>query len=101
MKKIMSFAAALSVAATASFANANYPVEVTRDGVLYNCEANTIVVDGVTSRKCITAGGSSEAGGGLFAAGLGTAGAIGLGVLGLIVVGVAIDDDDDTTNGTN
>lgn len=100
MKKVLSLAAALSVVASASFAGAQYPVEMTRDGVIYNCEASTIMVDGVKSRKCVTAGGSSEAGGGLFAAGLG-AGGIALGVLGVIVLGVALDDDDEPTNGTN
>ena len=101
MKKILSVAAALSVAATATFANPDFPVEVTKDGVLYNCASDLIVVDGVQSRKCVTAGGSSEAGGGFFTAGLGGLGAVGLGILGVIVVGVALDDDDDTTNGTN
>ncbi|NNK15874.1 MAG: hypothetical protein HKP51_03095 [Sulfitobacter sp.] len=101
MKKALTIAAALSVAASATFANPNYPVEVTKDGVLYNCASDLVVIDGVQSRKCVTAGGSSEAGGGLFALGLGGFGAVGLGILGIVFVGVALDDDDDTTNGTN
>ncbi len=103
MKKVLSIAAALSVAATASFANANFPVEVSKDGVLYNCSADVTVVDGATTRQCITAGGSSEAGGGLFAlAGLGGAAGLALGVLGVVVIATAIDNnDDDSTVGTN
>ncbi len=103
MKKIITAAAALSFVASATFAGTDYPVEMTKDGVLYNCAADSVMVDGVEARNCITVGGASESGGGLFALG-GLAGGAGLAAIAALVVGVAViaaDDDDNTTVGTN
>ncbi len=100
MKKILTAAAALSVAASSAFANSDYPVELTKDGILYNCAADVNTIDGVKTRSCIEVGGASEAGGGLFATGLGGVGLVaGLGAV--IFVGiVATNDDNDTTVST-
>lgn len=102
MKKVLTAAAALSVAATAAFANADFPVEVSKDGVLYNCSADVTMVDGAATRQCITAGGSNEAGGGLFAtAGLGGIGGLGLIAAVVVIAAVAVDGgDDEPTTGT-
>ncbi|MEP5731824.1 MAG: hypothetical protein ABJL67_20890 [Sulfitobacter sp.] len=107
MKKVLSVAAALSVAATASFANANYPVTVVQNGVSYQCAPDIITRDGVQVRKCLNpsasaASASGAAEGGLFTAGLSTPALVGLGILFVAIVGAALDDDDDnSTNGTN
>ena len=103
MKKFLAATALLSVTTTAAFANPNYPVEVVKDGVIYNCAADLTVVDGVQTRSCVTVGGASESGGGLFAlAGLGgIGGSLGL-VAAVVTVGViAVDDDDNTVVNTN
>ncbi|KIN65106.1 hypothetical protein Z946_4006 [Sulfitobacter noctilucicola] len=106
MKKLFTAAAVLSVTATTAFANPNFPVELSKDGVLYNCAADTIVVDGQTARSCVTVGGANDAGGGLFALGAGLSGAAIAGIIAAVVVvgGIVVDnnnDDDDSTTGTN
>lgn len=98
MKKILSIAAALSVAATAAFANADYSLRIVSNGVTYQCLPQTEIVRGQEAYRCIRPG---AGGGDLFSGGIGTAGGIGLGLLGIIVLATALEDDDDTTNGTN
>ncbi|KIN65105.1 hypothetical protein Z946_4005 [Sulfitobacter noctilucicola] len=101
MKKILAVAATLSLTATATLANQNYPIEVIKDGTIYNCGAVLTVTDGVKTRNCIEVGGVNEAGGGLFATGLGGIGLVG-GIAALMLVGiVATNDDNDTTISTD
>ncbi len=101
MKKFFATAAALSLTASASFANPNYPVEIVKDGIIYNCEASVQIVDGANTRNCINVGGTSEAGGGLFAGGLAGTGVVaGLAAI-IFVTIVATNDDDDTSISTN
>lgn len=102
MKKFLAATALLTVTSTAAFAS-DYPVEIVKDGVVYNCAADVTMVDGQATRNCITAGGSNTSGGGLFAlAGLGGIGAS-LGLIAAIVTvaTVAATDDDEPTTGTN
>lgn len=100
MKRILAATAIMSVTATAAFANPNYPLEVIKDGTIYNCEAQVNIVDGVKSRSCLRVGGVNEAGGGLFTGGLGAIGIV-AGLAAVIAISViALDDDDDATIGT-
>ncbi|MFK7835679.1 MAG: hypothetical protein AB8B60_05615 [Sulfitobacter sp.] len=102
MKKVLSLAAAISVAATAAFANANYPVQVVQNGITYSCSAEIVTRNGQPTRKCLRPKtGATSGGGNVFAGGLSTTGLVGLGILTLVVISAAIDDDDDSTNGTN
>lgn len=79
--------------ATTATANDTYSLEVTSDGVLYNCQPDIEIIDGVRSRRCIRADRP-------FDGGLGGAGAAALGLVALAVVVSAGDDDDEPTTGT-
>ena len=102
MKKFFATAAALSVMTSSvmagSLSTEGDTIRITQNGVDYICNAQTEIIDGVLSRRCVRAG---DDGGVLFAGGLGSGAAIGLGVLGLVVLAAALDDDDDATTGTN
>ncbi|KZX99155.1 MULTISPECIES: hypothetical protein [unclassified Sulfitobacter] len=74
--------------------NPEYPLQIQgQNGVIYNCEPEIVVTNGVRGRNCIQAGT-----GGLFDGGLATAATVGAGVL--LVAAIAADDDDSTTTTT-
>lgn len=70
MKKVLTAAAVLSVAATATFANTSFPIQMTKNGVVYNCAADLVVIDGVQTRQCIVAGATNTSGAGVFNGGV-------------------------------
>ena len=95
MKNFLATAAVLSVTSTAAFANTEYPLEIVRNGVTYNCASQTVIQNGVRAYRC------ANSSGGLFNGGIGSFGAT-AGIL-AVVAGLAIiaADDNDSTNGTN
>jgi hypothetical protein len=112
MKNIIAITAALTLSAGAAFAqtttqqavlgqseNAAYPVQVQgTNGVIYNCSAQIVSIDGVRARRCIQAGS-----GGLFDAGTGLATGAAVGAGALVLLALANDDDNNstTTTGSN
>ena len=108
MKRILSIAAAVALTATSSFAqvtsqenvlgasgNPAYPLEVQgANGVIYNCENEIVMIDGVNARRCVR-----EGQGGLFANGSGMA-AGGAAAAGILLLAVLLDDDDNNSTTT-
>jgi len=100
MKFMISLASAAVVFSSAAFAQTTteavlgqsgdpqYSLQLQgENGVIYNCEPEIVVTNGVRGRNGVQAGGGS-----FFDGGLGTAAAIGAGVI--LVAAVAADDDD-------
>ncbi|MEW9921853.1 hypothetical protein AB2B41_19775 [Marimonas sp. MJW-29] len=112
MKKILATAAALTLAATATFADTNYPYPLEKDGVLYNCEATATIVNGKKTRNCIVAGGVGQGAAGdapqddddgaaiLGFGGLGTTTTLAL-IGGVAAAAAIANNNNSSTNGTN
>lgn len=105
MKTVLSAAAALCITASAVFANTSFPIQMTKNGVLYNCAADLVVIDGVQTRQCIVAGASSTSGAGVFGGGTSAAQIGAITAFGVLTGIIANQKNDDApaigTNGTN